>query len=131
MYKIAGEAWEGTYIALPGNSGVPGADKAADKVVEKLLKYNPKLKGKEYLALFGAVSMMHLVKGLQNAGKDLTPESLIKGMEKIKNWKPEGIGAPVTYGPDRRQGVNASRMSQARKGKHIPISEFTIFKPHF
>ena len=131
MYKLAGEAWEGTYIALPGNSGVPGADEAATKVVEKLLKYNPELKGKEYLSLFGAVSMIHLCEGLKNAGRDLTPEALVKGMEKIKDWKPEGIGAPVTYGPDRRQGVNASRMSQARKGKHIPIADFTIFKSRF
>jgi branched-chain amino acid transport system substrate-binding protein len=131
MYKLAGEVWEGTYIALPGNSGVPGADEAADKVAAILLEQNPKLKGREYLALFGAVSMMHLVEGLKNAGKDLTPEALIKGMEKIKDWKPEGIGAPVTYAPDRRQGVNASRMSQARKGKHVPIADFTIFKPHF
>lgn len=131
MYKVAGEMWEGTYIALPGNSGVPGAEEAATKAVEILLKYNPNLKGKGYLALFGAVSMMHFVKGLKNAGKDVTPESLIKGMEKIKNWRPRGIGAPVTYGPDRRQGVNASRMSQARKGKHVPIEKFTIFKPRF
>ncbi|MDQ7781441.1 MAG: ABC transporter substrate-binding protein [Desulfomonilaceae bacterium] len=131
MYNIAGEAWEGTYIALPGNSGVPGADEAADKVVEKLLKYDPKLKGKEYLALFGAVSMMHFVEGLKNAGKELTPETLIQGMEKIKDWTPEAVGAPVTYGPDRRLGVNASRMSQAREGKHVPIEEFTIFKPRF
>jgi len=131
MYNVAGEVWEGTYIALPGNSSVPGADPAADKVTEILLKYNPKLKGKEYLALFGAVSMMHLVEGLKNAGKDLTPETMIKGMEKIKEWKPEGVGAPVTYSPDRRHGVNASRMSQAKEGKHIPIAEFTIFKPRF
>lgn len=131
MYNVAGEVWEGTYIALPGNSSVPGADPAADKVTEILLKYNPKLKGKEYLALFGAVSMMHLVEGLKNAGKDLTPETMIKGMEKIKEWKPEGVGAPVTYSPDRRHGVNASRMSQAKAGKHIPIAEFTIFKPRF
>lgn len=131
MYKVAGEVWEGTYIALPGNSSVPGADPAADKVVEILKKYDPKIEGKEYLALFGAVSMMHLVEGLKNAGKDLTPETLVKGMEKIKDWKPEGVGAPVTYGPDRRHGVNASRMSQARGGKHVPLGEYTIFKPHF
>lgn len=131
MYKLAGEAWEGTYIALPGNSGLPGADQAADKVVETLVKYDPSIKGREYLALFGAVSMMHLVEGLKNAGKELTPETLIKGMETIKDWKPEGLGAPVTYGPDRRHGVNASRMSQARNGKHVPIADFTIFKPHF
>jgi len=131
MYKIAGDAWEGTYIALPGNSGIPGADPASDKIVEILLKYDPQIKGKEYLALFGAVSMMHFVEGLKKAGKDLTPESLIKGMEQIKDWKPEGVGAPVTYTADRRHGVNASRMSQAQKGKHVPLEDFTIFKPRF
>jgi branched-chain amino acid transport system substrate-binding protein len=41
MYKVAGEVWEGTYIALPGNSGVPGTEPAADKVVQILKKYNP------------------------------------------------------------------------------------------
>jgi ABC-type branched-subunit amino acid transport system substrate-binding protein len=131
MYKVAGEVWEGTYVALPGNSSVPGADPAADKVVEILKKHDPKIEGKEYLALFGAVSMMHLVEGLKKAGRDLTPESLVKGMEQIKDWKPEGVGAPVTYGPDRRHGVNASRMSQAKDGKHVPVEDYTIFKPRF
>jgi ABC-type branched-subunit amino acid transport system substrate-binding protein len=132
MYKLAGEVWEGTYIALPGNSGIPGSDDASDKAVEIMLKQDPSLKGKEYLALFGAVSMMHLVKGLENAGRELTPDSFVKGMEMIKDWKPEGIGAPVTYGPDRRHGVNASRMGQAQKGKHVPIvPDYTIFKPRF
>ncbi|MBM3301580.1 MAG: ABC transporter substrate-binding protein [Deltaproteobacteria bacterium] len=131
MYTVAGEPWEGTYIALPGNSGIPGSEPEADKVVEIMVKQDPKLKGKEYLALFGAVSMMHMVEGLKNAGKDLTPETLIKGMEKIKDWKPEGLAAPVTYAPDRRHGVNASRMGQAKGGKHVPITEFTMFKPRF
>jgi branched-chain amino acid transport system substrate-binding protein len=131
MYKVAGEVWEGTYIALPGNSGVPGSEENSTKVAEILKKYDPSIAGKEYLALFGAISMMHFVEGLKNAGKDLTPESLIKGMEKIKDWKPEGIGAPVTYSPDRRHGVNASRMGRATGGKHVPLDEFTIFKPRF
>lgn len=131
MYRVAGKVWEGTYIALPGNSGTPGAEPQADRVVNILKKYNPKLKGKEYLALFGAISMMHFVEGLKNAGPDLTPESMIAGMEKIKNWKPEGLGAPVTYSPTRHHGVNASRMGQARNGKDTILAPFTIFKPHF
>ncbi len=131
MYKIAKEPWEGTYIALPGNSGLPTSDAAADKVVDILLKYNPELKGREYLALFGAVSMMHLVEGLQNAGKDLTTESFLAGMEQIKGWTPEGVGAPVTYGPDRHHGVNASRMAEAKDGKHVPIAEFEMYEPRF
>ncbi len=131
MYRVAGDVWEGTYIALPGNSGVPGSDPAADRVVEILKKYNSKLAGKEYLALFGAMSMIHLVEGLKRAGRDLTPESLIGGMEQIKNWVPEGVGAPVTYGPDRHHGSNASRMGQAQGGKHVPLEPFTIHPAHF
>jgi branched-chain amino acid transport system substrate-binding protein len=131
MYKVAGDVWEGTYIALPGNSGIPGSEPEADRVTDILKKMDPKIEGKEYLALFGAVSMMHLVEGLKNAGPNLTPESMVKGMEKIKNWKPEGVGAPVTYGPDRRHGNNASRMGQAKGGKHVPLVPFTIFPAHF
>jgi branched-chain amino acid transport system substrate-binding protein len=131
MYKIAGpDVWEGVYPAAPANSGLPG-DPAADKVIEILKKYEPKIAGKEYLALFGAVSMMYVAEGLKNAGRNLTPEGMIKGMEMIKNWKPEGVGAPVTFGPDRRHGVNGSRLTHAEKGNHVPISDYVIFKPLF
>jgi ABC-type branched-subunit amino acid transport system substrate-binding protein len=131
LYKIAGPTWEGTYIGLPGNTGLPGSDPEADKVAEILIKYNPKIKGREYLALFGAASMMHLIEGIKNAGRDLTPESLVKGMEKIKDWKPEGMGAPVTYGPNRRHGNNATRMGRAQNGKTVALEPFTIHKAHF
>ena len=131
MYKISGPTWEGTYIGLPGNTGLPGSDPEADKVAEILIKYNPKIKGREYLALFGAASMMHTIEGIKNAGRDLTPESLVKGMEKIKDWKPEGMGAPVTYGPNRRHGNNATRMGQAQNGKTVALAPFTIHKAHF
>ena len=131
MFNIAGaEVWEGVYPASPANSGVPG-EKEVDRVIEILKKYDPKLAGKEYLAVFGATSMMYLVEGLKNAGRNLTPETMIKGMEMIKNWKPEGIGAPVTFSPDRHHGVNGSRVMKAEKGKHVPITDYTIYKPLF
>ena len=104
MYGLAGaDVWE-ELIAAPAHSGIPG-EPASDKAIEILKKYDPKLAGKEYLALFGAMSMMHLVRGLENAGKDLTPDSLIKGMEMIKNWKPEGIGSRSLT---RRTGTTGS-----------------------
>jgi ABC-type branched-subunit amino acid transport system substrate-binding protein len=131
MYKIAGPTWEGTYVGLPGNSGLPGTDPDADRVTAILKKYNPKIEGKEFLALFGATSMMHLVEGLKNAGRNLTPESMIRGMEKIKEWKAENLGARVTYGPDRHNGNNASRMGQAQGGKIIGLEPFTVFQPLF
>jgi len=131
MYKVAGPTWEGTYVGLPGNTGLPGTDPDADRVADILKKYNPKIKGMEYLALFGATSMMHLAEGLKNAGPNLTPESMIMGMEKIKEWKAENLGARVTYGPDRHNGNNASRMGQAKGGKIIALEPFTVFQPLF
>ncbi len=131
MYKIAGPTWEGTYVGLPGNSGLPGTDPDADRVAAILKKYNPKIEGKEFLALFGATSMMHLVEGLKNAGRNLTPESMIRGMEKIKEWKAENLGARVTYGPDRHNGNNASRMGQAKGGTIVGLEPFTVFQPLF
>ena len=131
MYKIAGPTWEGTYVGLPGNSGLPGTDPDADRVAAILRKYNPKINGIEFLALFGATSMMHLVEGLKNAGPNLTPESMVMGMEKIKEWKAENLGARVTYGPDRHNGNNASRMGQAKGGTIIGLEPFTVFQPLF
>ncbi|MDO9108379.1 MAG: hypothetical protein Q7U89_05240, partial [Coriobacteriia bacterium] len=72
------DVWEGVYPAAPANSSIPG-DPAAERVIEIIKKYDPKIAGKEYLGLFGAVSMMHVVEGLKNAGRDLTQESMIKG----------------------------------------------------
>jgi ABC-type branched-subunit amino acid transport system substrate-binding protein len=131
MYKIAGEVWEGVYPAGAGNSGIPGSDPEADRVADILKKYNPKIAGKEYLGVFGAVSMIYTVEALKRAGRDLTPEKMIKAMESIKNWKPEGVGAPATFGPDRHHGVNASRVLHAKDGKHIPVTGFKVFKPRF
>lgn len=135
FFKLAGPAWEGMYISAAGNTGMPGSDAAADRVARILLKFNPKLKGREYLAVFGAVSMMHFVQGLRNAGRNPTVMGLIKGLEKIRNWRPEGMGAPVTYTKNRHHGVNAVRMSQALKGRVVPmvkgLAGYTIFKSRF
>jgi ABC-type branched-subunit amino acid transport system substrate-binding protein len=131
MYKIAGPTWEGTYVGLPGNTGLPGTDPQADWVADILKKYNPKIQGREFLALFGATSMMHLAEGLKNAGRNLTPEALVSGMEKIREWKAGNIGARVTYAPDRHHGNNASRVAQAKGGKVVGLEPFTVFQPLF
>ncbi len=131
MYKIAGPTWEGTYVGLPGNTGLPGSDADADRIANILIKYNPKIKGKEYLALFGATSMMHLAEGMRNAGRNLTPETLVKGMEKISGWKAGDLGARVTYAPDRHQGNNAIRLGQAKGGRIVALEPFTVFQPRF
>ena len=43
-----------------------------------------------------------LVEGLKRAGKNLTPDTFIKAMESIKNFK--GIGPEISYDPGIRRG---------------------------
>jgi len=131
MYKIAGPTWEGTFPNMSAHMGIPGTHDAANKTVKILIEKNPKLEGQEFLALFGASSVMHLVEGLKNAGRNLTREGLIKGMEMIKDWVPPAGGAPVTYGPDRHHGVNAIWPCVAKDGNHIPVGEYVSFDPKF
>ncbi|MBW1943336.1 MAG: ABC transporter substrate-binding protein [Deltaproteobacteria bacterium] len=131
MFKLLGELWEGVYVTFPGMTGVPGSSPIVDKVVDILLKYEPKLKGKEASGLDGAMGMMHLLQGMKNAGSNLTRERLVQGMEQIKDWKPQGIGAPVTYGPDRHHGNNALLMGQAKGGRAVALTDWTFFKTMF
>ena len=73
MFNIAGaDVWEGVYPASSGQLRCPRG-KGSGRVIEILKKYDPKLAGKEYLAVFGATSMMYLVEGLKNAGKEPDP----------------------------------------------------------
>ncbi len=130
MFLIAKKLWEGTYTGLSAHTGVPGFDAKADKVIEILRKQNPKISSDTF-AVFGATSMMHFIEGLKRAGKKVTVDNMITAMETIKDWKPEGLGGPVTYGPNRHHGLNGSRMGHASKGKIKPISDFVIYKPYF
>lgn len=131
MYKIAGELWEGAYPAASANVSIPGVEPQADKVVEILLKYEPALKGREFLGVTGATTMMLIAEGLRKAGKNLTRESFVKAMESINNFKCEGMGAPITFSAEQHHGLNAIRICEAKGGKHVPISDYMIFKPLF
>ncbi len=68
-------------------------------------KYEPKERwGTFYFA--GIMFAEPLVEGLRRAGRNLTPDSFVQAMESLKDW--QGIGPPITYSPNERQG-----------GKHV------------
>ena len=130
MFKIAGELWEGVYPALAAQSGAVGFDPEAERVLEIIKRYNAKIPSDNF-AVFGSISMMHLIEGLKRTGRDLTVDKMIKAMESIKDWKPEGMGGPVTYGSNRHHGLNGSRLAKAENGQVKPITDFVIFEPRF
>lgn len=131
MFRLLGELWEGAYYDVTG--AVPG-EPEADRVIQILLKQEPKLKGRESFAVAGALAMIATVEGLKRAGRTLTRESFLEAMESIKNWNPDGLTAPITWGRDRHHGLNAVRLHRAGKAadaSFTPVTGYQIFKPHF
>lgn len=70
------------------------------------------------------------VLGLNEAGKT-SRESFTQAMMDLKDFRPEGMGGPITFGPKRHHGLNAIRMAHAEEGKHVPVTDYIIFEPLF
>jgi len=131
MFRLLGDLWEGAYYDV---TGAVRGEPEADRIIEILLKLDPKLKGREDFALAGSVAMMAVVEGLKRAGRNLTRDSYVEAMESIKNWTPEKLTAPITWGPNRRHGLNAVRLQRAVKaadGSFTTITGYQIFQPQF
>ena len=74
-------------------------------------------------AVYGYVAADLTVQGLKNAGKDLTLDSFIKGMEAIKGYKDIFNGPQVSFGPNIRQGASSSFLAQVKAGKWARVTE--------
>ena len=74
-------------------------------------------------AVYGYVAADLTVEGLKNAGKDLTTDSFIKGLEAIKNYKDIFNGPAVTFGPNIRQGANSSFLAEVKGGRWTRVTQ--------
>jgi branched-chain amino acid transport system substrate-binding protein len=124
MFRLLGELWEGAYFDV--NASVVG-EPEADRVLQVLLQEDPTLKGREGFALNGATAMSLAVEGLRRGGRDLSRESFVAGLEGLRDWTPEGLGAPITFGPGRRHGLNCVRLLRAGPAAE---ASFTVVTPY-
>ena len=133
MYRLLGELWEGAHFSVLSGAAVAG-DPAGKKILDVLTKYEPKLVGKENTALAGVTAMIVALEGLNKAGRTLTRESYVEAMESIKGFTAMGLTPPITFGPNRRHGLNAVRLMRAEKaadGSYAEVVSAQIFQPHF
>ena len=126
MFRLLGDLWEGAYYDVTG--AVPG-EPDADRILNILLKQEAKLKGREGLALSGAVAMMATVEAMKRTGKNLTREGFIEAMDSFKGWVPEKLTGPITWGPNRHHGLNPIRMMQAGKAADASFKAITDYQP--
>ncbi len=74
-------------------------------------------------AVYGYVAADLTVQGLKNAGKDLTTDSFVAGLEKIRDYHDIFNGPPVTFGPKTRQGANSSFLAEVKGGRWARVTQ--------
>ncbi len=117
--------------AAPGMDGFYGAGLVempyADSKNPAMAKFVADYKAKYSIdpnvgAVYGYIAADLTVQGLQNAGKDLTVDSFVKGMESI-NKSHDKLGGPeVTFGPKIRQGANTSFLAEVKGGRWTAVT---------
>ena len=118
--------------AAPGMDGffgmglteMPYADSEHPKVKAFVEAYKKKFNVDPNIgAVYGYVAADLSVQGVTNAGKDLTTDSFVKGMEAIKDYHDIFNGPPVTFGPNIRQGANSSFPAEVKGGKWTRVTQ--------
>jgi branched-chain amino acid transport system substrate-binding protein len=118
--------------AAPGMDGfygmglteMPYADSSVASVKKFVEDYKKKFNIDPNIgAVYGYVAADLTVQGLKNAGKDLTLDSFIKGMEAIKGYKDIFNGPQVSFGPNIRQGANSSFLAEVKGGKWTRVTQ--------
>jgi branched-chain amino acid transport system substrate-binding protein len=80
-------------------------------------------KDPNFAAQIGHTAASLVVLALKNAGRDLTPQSFVKGLEAIKDYE-DAFGSPkLTYAADKHQGSNESFLTVIKNGRWVPVSD--------
>ena len=125
-------AYDSVVGAAPGMDGfytmglteMPYADSDVASVKKFVADYKKRFNVDPNIgAVYGYVAADITVQGLKNAGKDLTTDSFVKGLEAIKDSHDIFNGPPVTFGPNIRQGANSSFLAEVKGGRWVPVTK--------
>jgi hypothetical protein len=76
-----------------------------------------------FISLEGFINAKVVVEALRRAGPHPTRASLRGGLESMKNVD-LGIGAPLTFGPDRHQGLSGVYFTRVENGRWVPVTDW-------
>jgi branched-chain amino acid transport system substrate-binding protein len=118
--EVPGGVTEGLYAMTSVQFINPDDPRPA--VQDFVTKYKKEF-GKEpnFAAQIGYTDGQLLIQGLQNAGRDLTLDSFIAGMEKIKDYHDIFGSPPMSFGPNKRQGSNESFLTRVHNGHWVTV----------
>ncbi|HUS82990.1 MAG TPA: ABC transporter substrate-binding protein [Dehalococcoidia bacterium] len=115
--SLAGPAAEGTIGMTYGPYlYTKGAEQVWQEQRDVMKQYKPDVELNSQTSYGWGVAQL-IVKALEAAGPDLTPESVAKGAESIKDWCGDLAFSPVNLGPDDHRPNEVIQFVQVKDGK--------------
>jgi ABC-type branched-subunit amino acid transport system substrate-binding protein len=130
LFKLAGGAWDGTISSVVGK--LPDSEDESVKLYREVLEKHGggKLPAGTF-TMAGFMFAMPFAEALDRCGKEPTREKLTEAIRGIvdwteggPHWKGGGLGPAVSFGKDRRLGVDQIYLAQARGGKWEKLTEW-------
>jgi branched-chain amino acid transport system substrate-binding protein len=118
---LPGGATEGFYCMTPALYAYPDDPRPAVQDFAKRYKArfgrDPNFHGE-----VGYTAAQLVLTGLQAAGKDLTVDSFIKGMESIHDYT-DIFGAKLSFGPEQHHASTRSFLTVVKDGRWVPVEQ--------
>lgn len=121
VVKIGGPAVEGLYamtqfLSLNAQEQTPELRALLDRFQARYGK------SPDDGMIYGYMAIQLFAEGARKAGRDLTVDSLVRGLEDIRGFTTVFAASPVSFGPQERLGTRRAMLTQVRDGRFVQIT---------
>lgn len=123
VLKMTGKAAEGL-MAINCFGVWDDTSPGVNKLRRAALRHNPDIPRRSAFFFNGWLAAMLFYNGFDNAGRNLTRESYLEGLESIRNLDTQGICGFVSFSPNDHKAIDNHRFYKADTGikRFVPIS---------
>lgn len=113
---------EGLYAGVM--TPLPYADTASPQVLDWMKRYNAKFGQEPTIeAVVGYLVLATTAKGITNAGRELTVDSLVAGLERIRDYRNVFGTAPISFSSTDHLASRRTSLAQIQKGRWVMLTE--------
>ncbi len=119
--SLPGGATEGFYCMAPALYAYPDDPNPAIQAFAK--KYKDRFgRDPNFHGEVGYTAAHLVLLGLERAGRDLTVDSFVKGMESIHDYK-DIFGSTLSFGPEQHHASTHSFLTIVKNGRWVPVEQ--------
>lgn len=121
--ELGKEAVDGLYAGAM--TPIPYADTASPDVLDWIGRYKSKFNQEPNIeAVVGYMVITTAAMGMENAGRDLTVDSLVAGLEQIREHRNIFGTSPISFTVDDHLATRYTFLAQIQNGRWVPLTGF-------